>query len=70
MHSTQQVVYLAHANVHTNHLLVYSAQYTLCNQLSVVKLSISAITHNMIGYYHEIYLNISHSSLVVEKCYA
>ena len=24
MQSTQQVVYLAHANMHTNHLLVYS----------------------------------------------
>ena len=23
VHSTQQVVYLAHANLHTNHLLVY-----------------------------------------------
>ena len=24
VYSTQQVVYLAHANMHTNHLLVYS----------------------------------------------
>ena len=36
-------------------------QYTICNQLP----SVSAITHNVISYYHEINLNISHSSFVV-----
>ena len=46
-------------------------QCTICNQLPVIKPSVSAITHNVIGYYHEINLNISCSSLVVVvKCYA
>ena len=31
-HSTQQVVYLAHANIHTNHLLVYSGSH-YCKQV-------------------------------------
>ena len=32
VHSTQQVVYLAHANMHTNHLLVYSGCH-YCKQV-------------------------------------
>ena len=38
---------------------------TVCNQLPVIKSSVSAVMHNVIGYYHEINLNISHSSFVV-----
>ena len=40
-------------------------QYTICNQLPAIKLLVSAIMHNVIGYYHEINLNISDSSFVV-----
>ena len=32
VHSTQQVVYLAHVNMHTNHLLVYSLAATIVNK--------------------------------------
>ena len=32
VHSTQQVVYLAHANMHINHLLVYSGCH-YCKQV-------------------------------------
>ena len=32
VHFTQQVVYLAHANMHTNHLLVYSGCLTIVNK--------------------------------------
>ena len=33
VYSTQQVVYLAHANMHTNHLLVYSRFHYHCKQV-------------------------------------
>ena len=46
-------------------------QCTICNQLPVIKPSVSAVMHSVIGYYHEINLNSSRSSLVVVvKCYA
>ena len=41
-------------------------QCTICNQLPVIKPSVSSVMHSVIGYYHEINLNISRSSLVVE----
>ena len=46
------------------------SQYTICNQIPVIKPLVSAITHNVIGYYHQVNLNISCSSFVVVKCYA